>query len=365
MRIALIITGLGVGGAERVVTGLADCFVARGNEVLVISLTNTTDIMPMDTRVRVETVGLCKRHPLSIFKAMINLYRLLADFKPAIINSHLFHANLLTRLVGLAFRRSRVVSSVHNISEGGAVRTWAYRLTDRLAYVSTNVSDEAVSAFVRKGACAQGRMVTMYNGVAMDYFRFLPDARESHRSQLGVAPDATLLLAVGSLSKQKDYPNLLNAFQRVSDKEASIRLAIVGDGVLREDLEELAKTLGIAEKTVFLGIRFDVAELMSACDIFVLSSAWEGFGLVVAEAMSCERVVIATDCGGVREVVGDAGFLVDRSDSNALYEGLVSALTLPEQNKRLIGKKSRERIARLYSRDAAADKWVSLYQSNK
>ncbi|WP_290434374.1 glycosyltransferase, partial [Aeromonas caviae] len=95
---------------------------------------------------------------------------------------------------------------------------------------------------------------------------------------------------------------------------------------------------------------------------FVLSSAWEGFGLFVAEAMACERVVVATDCGGVKEVVGDAGFLVPPRDSQLLADALVKALSLPMAEKDKLKKLARSRVVESYSIDSVCEKWLSIYQ---
>src|SRR5690625_8036008 len=101
--------------------------------------------------------------------------------------------------------------------------------------------------------------------------------------------------------------------------------------------------LQIEEHVSFLGVYNEMPALMSATDIFVLSSLWEGFGLVVAEAMACERVVVATDSGGVKEVLGDCGFLVSQSETDLLATGIEQALNLDEAEKSELGKRARDR----------------------
>ncbi len=108
-------------------------------------------------------------------------------------------------------------------------------------------------------------------------------------------------------------------------------------------------------------MRHDIPALMSACDIFVLSSSWEGFGLVVAEAMATERVVVATDCGGVSEVVGSEGFLVEHSNSVLLTQALVRALSLSNEERTNLGVNARKRIVDNYSLSANVDTYLKLY----
>lgn len=361
MKILLVITSLGVGGAERLLTNLADCFVAAGHEVMLISFHGEAELRPRDTRVHLVNLQM-RRSPSGMLAAMWRLHRLVRSFCPDVVNSHLVHANIFTRLSRLVTPMPRLVSSAHNTNEEGHGRMLAYRLTDWLADISTNVSEEAVEAFEQQGALRPGRMFAIYNGIDTQRFTFDESARRRVRMELDVDDPTPVLLAVGRLWEQKDYPNLLVAFARLAPAPVRTRLVIVGDGPLRNELGSLADSLGVADRVSFLGIRHDVPALISACDLFVLSSAWEGFGLVVAEAMACCRVTVATDCGGVREVVGEAGFLVPPRDSGVLAEALEKALSLSCEDSQRIGHQARQRVLERFSLEATADRYLAAYQ---
>jgi len=361
VRIFLVITSLGVGGAERLVTNLADRFVALGHEVTLAYLLGEPELRPADPRVQLVNIGLT-RNPLGLFSSLWRLRRLIRDFRPDVVNSHLVHPNIFTRLLRLVTPMPRLVSSAHNTNEEGRFRMLAYRLTDRLTDISTNVSGEAVEAFEQQGALRQGRMIPIHNGIDTESFCFEASARLRVRDEMGIDDSTPLLLAVGRLWEQKDYPNLLRAFARLSPAAVLPRLVIVGDGPLRAELGALADSLGVADRVSFLGVRHDVPTIMSACDIFVLSSAWEGFGLVVAEAMACRRVAVATDCGGVREVVGEAGFLVPAQDSQALADGLSRALRLSSAEREHLGAQGRARVLDRYSLNATAARYLAVFQ---
>jgi len=362
MRILLVITSLGVGGAERLVSSLADRYALVGHEVVLVRLHGQADILPSNPAVRVENLAMRKR-PLSVLQAMARFRSIIKEFRPDVVNSHLVHANIIARLLRLVTTMPRLISSAHNNNEGGMVRILSYRLTDRLADISTNVSEQAVKAFEKQGSTKPGRMVCLYNGIDVDNFSFDPAARLRVREELGVQQRAPLLLAVGRLREAKDYANLLNAFAHLSVGEYAPHLAIVGDGPLDGTLKTLAAQLGVEGRVSFLGVRHDIPDLMSACDVFVLSSAWEGFGLVVAEAMACERVVVATDCGGVREVVGDVGFLVPPRDYSALAIQLTVALRMSRKDRQRLGSSARERVIRNFSLGATADRYLDVYQA--
>lgn len=363
MKILLSITSLGVGGAERLVTALADRYVGDGLQVMLVRFHGEAELRPNDPRVGLENLDM-RRSPLGVLVAMWRFRRLIRAFRPDVVNSHLVHANILTRLLRLVTPMPRLVSSAHNTNEEGRGRMLAYRLTDRLADISTNVSGEAVAAFEQQGGVKPGRMLAIHNGIDTDSFVFDPAARAHVRSELGLEESTPLLLAVGRLWAQKDYPNLLRAFAGLR-AGAAPQLAIVGDGPLRKELDALAESLGVRERVRFLGVRHDVPALMSACDLFVLSSAWEGFGLVVAEAMACGRMVVATDCGGVREVVGDAGFLVPPRDAQAVTEAMGRALRLPDEQRKRLGIAARKRVVARYSLEAMAQKYLAVYRGVK
>lgn len=361
MKIALIITGLGMGGAERQVCDLADQFASKDQHILLISMTGETVNRPQSNNlIEVAELDMTKT-PLGFIKAYWQARRLINQFKPDVVHSHMVHANLFARLLRLSTRIPKLICTAHNTNEGGRGRMLAYRVTDALCDLSTNVSQEAVDAFIAQGAVPATRMVAMSNGIDTVRFTFNPACRASLRHQLKLEDDTPFILAVGRFNIQKDYPNLLNAFNQLSSEFSHAHLAIIGTGEEQANIEELAAQLGLIPRVHFLGLQRNVHEWMSAADLFVLSSAWEGFGLVVAEAMACERVVVATDCGGVKEVLGDSGILVPAKDSPALAKGLEKGLKLSSSIAQNNGKKSRQRVIEYYSLSSQAEKWLKLY----
>lgn len=356
MRVLLVITGLGVGGAERQVCDLADGLNRLGHEVKLLYLTGSAVVTPASAGVAIHGLGMGK-NPLSFLGAIRALKRHIESFRPDVVHSHMFHANILVRLARLSCSIPKLISTAHNTSEGGRFRSFLYRITDSLADLSTNVSDEAVEAFVENGAVPKGRMIVVYNGIDLSRFHCV-DPQERSRSN-----DDLVILAVGRLHPQKDYPNLLRAFSLLPPTFSGqrLRLDIVGEGAERNALVVLAKGLGIESRVHFLGIRSDVPKLMNQADLFVLSSAWEGFGLVVAEAMACEKRVVATDCGGVAEVLAGNGILVPPRDHKALAEGIQMTLAMGPDEAKLLGRKARAHIERTFSMDVILSRWQEIY----
>lgn len=350
-----------MGGAETQVCSLIDQLADRGHNILLLSLTGDSVNKPKHSTVKLVEMNM-RKTPLGFVKAYWQAINILRQFQPDVVHSHMVHANIFARLLRVVAPISRLVCTAHSNNEGGKARMMAYRLTDRWCDLSTNVSQEAVKAFIAQKATKPGRIVALHNGVDLTKFAFNPVARERCRAELGLNANQTLLLSVGRLTEAKDYPNLLRAFAQLVKRQPSIRLAIIGQGELTIQIEQMIEQLDLKSHVHLLGLRFDVADWMSAADCFVLSSAWEGFGLVVAEAMACERLVVATDCGGVREVVGDYGYLVPPRDSKKLAEAIEQAMALARKERETLGNNARNYIESRYSLSAITEQWLKFYQ---
>lgn len=358
-KIVFIITGLGVGGAERQVCDLADKYVQLGHRVLFVVLGGDVNNRPSEQSVSVMNLNM-KKTPLGFISAYIKARKIIREFEPDVVHSHMVHANIFARLLRLVTKYPTLVCTAHNTNEGGKIRMLAYRLTDRLANISTNVSQDALTSFLQKKAVPDGRMIVMGNGIDIAKFQFNSDSRDKKRKEVGICDSVKLILAVGRLTEAKDYPNLLKAFSLLKD-QSDCQLAIIGAGHLKNSLKTLATSLEIDKRVHWLGLRSDVAEWMSACDIFVLASQWEGLPLVVAEAMSCKRIVVGTDSGGVKEMIRDSGILVPIKDHVKLAESIDNALQMPIDEIIIRGENARRIVESDYSLDVISKRWLSIY----
>ena len=362
MNIMFLITGLGVGGAERQVVDLADALYRKGHKIQIVYLTGRADLLPEEEGISVIALGVVK----SIFgfvSAIRKFAKLVRLNSPDVVHSHMVHANLVARISRVLVGMPKLICTAHNSNEGGKFRMLAYRITDGLADITTNVSQEAADSLLAKGAAPAGRIIFVPNGIDTNRYKFDLDLRSNIRSKNLVAPDTVIILAVGRLVDAKDYPCLLDAFSLIIKRRKDTRLWIVGEGLQHQQLVTYAQHINVSEYVTFFGRRNDVSSFYCASDIYALSSAWEGFGLVVAEAMSCERLVVATDCGGVKEVLGDDGYLVPANNPQALADGIMLAMNLDDIAKKTLGLSARSRVIDNYSLDKVVGLWEQLYQS--
>lgn len=359
MKILLVITGLGMGGAERQVCDLADKLASRGYQVKIAFLLQPVIVQPKSESIELIWLG-GKRSPLSMLKAFINLIKVIKNYQPDVVHSHMYHANILSRLAKVFTALPRLVCTAHSSNEGGKLRMLSYRLTDSLADVFSNVSQDAVSKFEKNKAVPGNKMIATRNGIDTDVFRFNATSRLRLRSNYKLEGEK-ILIAIGRFHEAKDYSNLLNAFSDLVRKKSAIHLFIVGDGELRPNIEKIIKEKNLSDDVTLLGLRNDIPELLSAADIYVMSSAWEGLPLVIAEAMATERVMVATDCGGTGELIGETGFLVPPRNSDELSIAMEKAISLSGEEAKTMGAAARKRILEHYSLDSVVDNWLKIY----
>lgn len=359
MRIMLLSTGLRLGGAEQQVAALARHFSALGHPVAVVSLTPEceVDLPETATVLRLDM----RKTPWSMADTLWRVRAFLLAWKPDILHAHMVHANLFARILSRIARTPPVICTAHSYREGGRLRMLAYRLTDRWANLTTHVSADGRQGMIDAGAVPPERIVVVPNGIDIDHFRPSPEVRLAAREDLGAAEGSLLILNVGRLVPEKAQDLLLEAFSRLQPEEKrGARLLIAGEGPEREALSAMIERLGLAGSATLLGRRRDVAALLNAADLFVLSSDIEGMPLVIAEALACGCPVVSTDAPGVGALLGDAGAIVPRNNAAELTAAMRSALgagpgSLSEQAAR------RDRIASRFSIDAVARQWLSCY----
>ncbi len=355
MRILYVITGLGLGGAEKVVADLADQMNALGHDVKIAYLTGNVQIKPASTDV--EIIALHLNSAKHFLLASKKYRKLVKSFRPSVVHAHMVHANIFTRINRALCPVPKLICTAHSSNEGGKARMLAYRLTNRLSDINTNVSQEATQAMISKGAFTKKTVVTVYNGINLNNFKNNPKSIRLEQNTLN-------FITVGRFTDAKDYPNLINAFAILKkNNNRAIKLTIVGDGELRSQIESLIKELELDKDITLLGRRSDIRELLSQADIFVLASKFEGFGLVVAEAMACECYVVATDSGGVAEVMGNTGKLVPIQNSQALANVLENTIALSIKERMQNNRKARARVEQFFSLETSVQKWLALYEA--
>lgn len=364
MRVLFLSTSMGMGGADKQLLTAAQEMRARGYQVLIVSL---TPLGPMGLEARnlgIPTESLEMRRGVADPRGLLRLVRLVRQWRPDVLHSHMVHANLMARALRLFVRVPVLVSTIHSISDGGRLRMTAYRLTNRLVDQMTIVSEAAAERFIREGIIPPSLLKVIPNGIDTDRFQQLPHGtRDELRRSLGLTQEF-VWLAVGRFVLAKDYPNLLYAFAQVCERAPETVLLLVGRGALQGETEALVQSLGLGSRVRFLGVRQDVPELMSAADGYVLSSAWEGMPIVLLEAAAAALPIVGTAVGGNEEVVcdGETGFLVPPRNHEALARAMLRLVGMSPVDRRSMGKRGLEHVQTHYGLNRVVDRWDAVYR---
>ena len=255
-----------------------------------------------------------------------------------------------------------LISTAHNIKEGPRWREIAYRLTDRLSDLTTNVSRAAVERYIDVGVAPARKMRYVPNGIDLGRFAPVSGDRERLRRDLELG-DRPVLLSVGRFEPEKDHAGLLRAFAALHQTTPEAVLLVVGRGNLETEVKRQAEALRLGDAVRFLGTRDDMPALMNAADVFVMSSWWEGLPLVLLEASATGLPVVATAVGGNAEIVAHevSGFIVPPRDPAALTTAMARVLRLPADERRRMGETGRARVEAEYDIERTLDVWESIY----
>jgi len=351
--ITLVIADLGPGGAQRVLTWLANRWVAGGRRVDLITLDDgaTSPHHPLDPGVvhRPLAVAGRSRGPGQAVAAnarrLSALRRALRASGPRPVLSFVDTTNVLACLSAFAEGRPTVVSERIDPAHHPIPRAWAalrpaaYRLASAIV-----VQTEAARAHLPSGL--HGRTTVIPNAIA--------PATVAAGGGGGV-------VAMGRLDPQKGFDLLLHAFADLARRHPSARLTVWGEGRERAALEALRDRLGLADRVRFPGVTREPAAALGSADVFVLSSRYEGFPNVLGEAMALGRAVVATDCpSGPRDLVTDGidGRLVPPGDAGALADGIAGLLDDVAERARL-GDAARRSIER-FAPDRIGRRWDAV-----
>lgn len=325
-RIAIFLPSLDGGGAEKIMLALAEKFVSRGVDCdIVIAITKGQFLTSVPKGVRLIKLG--KHKPISATFALAHYLR---HERPSVLLSTVFNANIAALLAAVvSFTRIRVVTcEASPIDWDVKGQTWwdtlANKVSARVLYGRANASI-AVSAGVRLALLHRRLMRPENVHVIPNPVPSLHFPHEGRRYTM----EKPLVLACGRLEFQKDHATLLRGFALLR-RQFDARLMILGEGSLQGALEELANELGIEKDVVFAGFDPDPCRVMRTASIFVHTARYEGFGVVLLEALASGCPVVATDCpGGIREVLADGKFgaLVPVGDDQLLAKTMGLILT--------------------------------------
>jgi len=340
-RLLLIVNRLAtIGGAEVQLTHLAKGLARAGHRVTLCCI----DSSSLDPSVLADAgVELVELHARRRRQRALAIGRLTSLARRAeIVQCTMWDPSLWGRIAAILARRPVIVADhatdrAVQVSAGGASRArWIAlhnRLLDRFTYATVACASSQRAVLEGEGVAA-GKIVHIPNGVPVEELRRAA-AAGGGRAALGLPEAVPLVIQVGLFRPEKNQAGALEALRATRERVPEARLVFVGDGVTRAEVEARATAIGAREWALFLGLRSDVAALMSVADLMLLPSSSDAMPMTVLEAMALGVPVLATDVGDVREILGEGGVCVPVDEPEALAEECARLLASPERLARL------------------------------
>jgi glycosyltransferase involved in cell wall biosynthesis len=329
-----ILPSLVVGGAERLVVHLMEHLSRERFSPVCICLESPLGTH-YEARVRASGaplyfLGKGAGASGSVLRQLNALFR---QYRPTVVHTHIIGLNYAYPLM-LRYRTPARVHTVHNLAQrevGVRVGAWVRMLAFRYhigGVVPVAVADKVRATIQQLYGYPDPPLIP--NGIPTDEYAPNPDTRAQWRQAHGIEPRATVLTHIGRFAVQKNHALLVEAFAQVRS-DAPLYLLLVGGGELENAVREQVAALGLQERVRFLGVRADVADILRASDVFVLSSRVEGNPMSVMEAMAAGLPVVSTAVGGVPELVreGVTGLLVPSEDAGALAQAMQALVDDP------------------------------------
>ena len=358
-----IICSLPLGGAESQVVTLASTLNNDHYKIHVCCLRHE-GIQANTLRAReIPVVALNMRvryWPIAVYK----LYRLIKQLKPQILHTHMNEAGIWGGMAGKLAGVPVIIATEHSIAFTRKHHVFIEMLINYFADKRTAVSEEIRQCYIENKLGSPQKIITIPNAVEIERFD-RPDSRNQLRTQIGVNASSPLVGTVARLVRPKRLDYLLEAARIVRDAAPQTRFLIIGDGPLRQELESQAERLGLTTDDVkFLGSRQDIPDLLSALDVFVLSSELEGLPVALLEAMAASKAIVATRVGAIPQVIQDGqnGLLVAPHDPAGLAK-MILTLTGDSTLRASIAMEARRTVETRFSTKIVRQQFIALYNT--
>lgn len=333
MKIFHIITGLNDGGAEAVLYRL--CISDLAYQHVVISLMGEGKYGPLLRKAGIEVHCLGMQRGRVSLTGLIQLWRLLHREQPAIVQTWMYHANLLGGILARLAGVLHVFWGIHHTTLEPSASRRTTRLVARFGawlshWVPTGIvcCAKVAQEVHRKLGYADSKMAVIPNGYDLASFTSSPESRKRLRTEWGFDENVLLLGMVARFHPTKDHENLLAALSLLKKQQLPLHCLLAGYGMdaANQQLIKWLDQYALQNEVILLGQRNDISQIMNSIDIHVLSSYGEAFPNVLAEAMACGTPCVSTDVGDAAMIIGNTGWIVPPKSSELLAHSLKVAL---------------------------------------
>jgi glycosyltransferase involved in cell wall biosynthesis len=372
MKILQVIIGLDVGGAEMMLKRLVEshCDASEFQHV-VVSLTGVGEV-GLQLRARgVRVLALEMRSLLDAPRILLRLFRLIRLERPDVVQTWMYHADLLGGLAARLAGNRNVIWGVRTTNVGSGNSRATTSVMRLCAAISAKIprtivcAAEAARLVHIDAGYDRSKMVVIANGFELTLLASEMATRVDARASLHLDISAAVVGIVGRFNDAKDHANFVRAAGLVADRHPQVRFLMVGRNVDIDnpELGSWIAATGHADRFLLLGERSDVKVCLAAMDIFCLSSRSEGFPNVLGEAMAMAIPCVTTDVGDAAMLVGDTGTVVAKESPAQLAGAISGMLALSENARRTLGQKAQARIRTKFSMERSRERFESIYKN--
>lgn len=380
MRVAHVITRMIIGGAqENTLFNCQDLIRHHGDEVLLVtgpSLGPEGDLLGAGRGGDVPVVRLpaLRRsiHPWRDWVSYREIRRVLREFRPDVVHTHSAKGGMLGRLAASALRVPAIVHTVHGAPfhpyQSVAARTvfrWCEWYAARHCHRLISVADAMTDLMVAGGVAVREKFVTIHSGMDVEPFLQADRHREATRRAFGFAPEHVVIGKIARLFHLKGHEYVIAAARRVVREQPNTRFLLVGDGILRDQLQSQIDAAGLHNHFAFSGLvdPARIPEMLAAMDVVVHASLREGLARALPQALIAGRPVVSYDVDGAREVAipGETGFLLPPQSIEPLADALI-ALAADESLRRRLGDTGRSRFTEQFRHESMTARIRKLYE---
>lgn len=365
IRVLELIHTLETGGAQKVIVNLIRGINKERFDITTACLQKKGPVFDEIKTLGTKVSHVPKKSRCDV-QIVSRLQKFITDGKFDIVHTHNFSAGLWGRLAVLRVKKNRPALVHTEHGRRGNIAGWRKYISCHLAKKTDliiAVSDETRKYLIQKVGLPPDKIIVLKNGIDINHLLAKKDDEVSAiNSILESDPDARFIVNVSALTEVKDHATLLRAFKILKQRVNHAYLLLVGDGHLRLDLQKLALSLEINNDVHFLGERHDIAAILNKCDIFVLSSRNEGHPISLLEAMGMGVVPVATDVGGIPELIENTvnGLTVPPGEPSLLADAIRIALENPNLYHEW-SVKSREIVFSEYTAEIMAKNHEDVY----
>ncbi len=368
MKIIHIITSLNVGGAEQALKRLLLTIPDAQHNTLVISLKNLGKIGDELQSNGFKVVALNMRSFFTFSVGIIRIYRIIREFKPEIVQTWLYHADLIGGVVAKISGVRCVIWGIRTteLKKGSYLTALIRKALSRLSYViPTKIV--CVAEASRKKHIALGydasKMVVIGNGFDLSLLQSIPEQIKMLRKEWGFVEGEIVIGVLGRLSQVKGQDLFIKAAGMLARDYPNIRFLMIGKGLEPANHELIAwiNATGFMDRFILAGERHDAPICLGAMDVFCLPSRSEGFPNALGEAMVMGLPCVSTDVGDARVLLGDTGLLVQKDDSEALTIGLKQILDMSQDERMALGERAKLRVHSEFTLEQTRKKFEAVY----